>query len=299
MLLLISLGLNHARGRKTLRITVCSFMLLIYLAGCGGGGAAIPFNPPPQVPNVAGLWSATYHITSGATVVDTGTYPLVLLPSGADIYRFIDSDGVAYGNLTAGATTFSTTAVSTQPYGSGVYSYTMTLSGALTASSLNGGGQVVWALVSGIDAEGLDGVSGNVTFSATRQGPVPTGVSVNLTGTWLAQFDILGVPPGIDSDFSGNLTLTEREANIYNVSGLDDDSSTTIIAIGTTWYMLDEEPYEGSGTSYSQRLLASGTIATNSFTGGGTMDWTSEDGTDHEGYDGLQLQLTFQAARVN
>jgi hypothetical protein len=274
-------------------------VIVIFLAGCGGGGGSPIINPPPQAPNVAGLWSATYHVTSGAGLVPDRTSPLVLLPSGIDTYRFVDSDGIAYGNLNASPSTFSTAVTTTDTEGTGVYSATMTLTGALTASSLNGGGQYVIALVSGIDSSGLDGRTLNVTFTAVRQGPVPSGTATNLAGTWMIQLHVLNPPAGEDLDGSGNITLSLREPNIYDITGTNGKTTTALIVIGTTWYMLNESDSPASGTDYSMQMLLSGTLATNSFTGGGTIEWTSQDGTDNAGLDGVQVQATYQAARVN
>jgi len=274
-------------------------VIVSFLTGCGGGGGNPPPDPQPQAPNVSGLWRATYHFTSGAGLIPDSTLPMVLVPSGNNIYRFVSSDGIAYGNLSATPTTFSTVETVSLAQGTGVYSATATMTGALTANSLNGGGQYVLALVSGIDTSGLDGFSLDVTFTATRQGPVPTGTASSLIGTWLVQMHALNPPDGVDPDLSGNITMSIREPNVYDITGMDSKNTTKLIVIGTTWYMLNEDELTASGTDYSYQLLMSGTVATNSFTGGGTLEWTSKDGTDNYGLDGAQVQATFQAARVN
>jgi hypothetical protein len=248
-----------------------------------------------------GLFFATYRWVDGGITLFESTSPVILVNSGVDRFQYVEADGDVAGTLRTTSTTFSITFVEQEQIGTGTYSYSAPVSGAVTADSFIGSGTAEVSLVSGIDSEGLDGITLDVEVSASREGQTPSGTSQNLAGDYLAQFTVINAPPDFEIEFGADLELSARGGGIYDVTDNDPDGASewTLVAIGSTWYMVSEDYFVEEGTEYSETDIFSGTLDANSFEGAGLVVFLSEDGTDNAGLAGLELQVSLEAARIS
>lgn len=284
-----------------MRTTILTLMLAVLLLGCvadNEGTQPMPGPNQPVVPDVTGLWTATFTGLESLGQ-DAAEQPLVLMPRAADEYRVLNADPGLLGTAAAGEESLTVTIDAEIGFGDSTYQFAGQLTGSATDDAFNLSGQLGYTLNDGPDAGGLDGTSDDVTLTATRSETAPAAAAApDLDGEWEMTFTYADPPADWSDVEDADVTLALIEADVYTLSVAGQGVVAGLSVIGSRAYALGADDGEHSGSNYTEVLVCLCDVSASEITGDGSIAFSLDDGDDIEELDGTAMTFTIEGSKA-
>lgn len=284
-----------------MRTTMPTLMLAVLLLGCmadNEGTEPMPGPNQPVVPDVTGLWAATF---TGLDSVeqDTADQPLVFMPRAADEYRVLNADPGLLGTAAAGEESLTVTIDAEIEFGDSTYQFAGQLSGGATDDAFSLTGQLGYTLTDGPDANELDGTSDDVTLTATRSETAPAAAAApDLDGEWEMTFTYADPPADWSDVEDADVTLELLEPDIYTMSIAGQGVVAGLAVIGNRTYALGADDGEHGGSTYTETLVCLCDVSASEITGDGSIAFSLDGGDDTEELDGTAMTFTIEGSKA-